>query len=102
MSSSFGQVVSGVAIVTSALVLAFTITYSPSSTTGSVTDNSTIAVAVGGSAAAGGILMVASLIGLLWEIVMIVLRFLNIGLLNLKPKIFLSVVSFQIRVIIHF
>ena len=46
--------------------------------------------------------MVASLIGLLWEIVMIVLRFLNIGLLNLKPKIFLSVVSFQIRVIIHY
>lgn len=45
------------------------------------------------SLAASGTGVAISLLTLIYEVVPIVLRFLNIGLINLKIKIFLSVVS---------
>ncbi len=45
------------------------------------------------SYAAGGIGIGVAVLIVVWEIVMIILRFLNIGLLNIKSKIFLIIVS---------
>ena len=41
----------------------------------------------------GGVGVGSAVLIIVWEILMIILRFLNIGLLNVKSKIFLVIVS---------
>ena len=45
------------------------------------------------SLAAGGVGVGVAVLIVVWEILMVILRFLNIGLINLKIKIFLGIVS---------
>lgn len=48
------------------------------------------------SLSAGGIGVGISLLFMLYELVPIILRFLNIGLINVKIKIFLGIVSLMV------
>lgn len=55
------------------------------------------------SLSAGGTGVGISLLFMIYEVVVIILRFLNIGLVNLKIKIFLGIVSkFDVKVAKHF
>lgn len=50
--------------------------------------------------ASGSLCLIAGILAIAWAVIMIVLRFLNIGLLNLGSKYFLAVVNKQIPKII--
>ena len=85
--------------IASAIALHHTVTNVPSSV-GRAVDNrvdDVIGLNYGSllfnSLAAGGTGVAISLLTILYELVPIILRFLNIGLINLKIKIFLSIVS---------
>lgn len=56
-------------------------------------DNTNYATLLLNSYAGGGVGLGAALLIIIWEALMIILRFTNIGLLNLKIKIFLGIVS---------
>lgn len=45
-----------------------------------------------------GVVIAVTAVAIIIEVVMIILRFLNIGLINLKIKIFLIIVSLQLQI----
>ena len=91
------QVLSLVLIVTSVCVLGLDISYTPPAPgSGSGVDNDSgvdIGVLEARTASAGAIALVVGVVGLLWEILALLLRFLNIRLLNQRAKIVLTIVS---------
>ena len=44
---------------------------------------------------AGEFSVLSGALALAWELLYILLRFLNIGFLNLRPKLFIAIVSFS-------
>jgi len=78
-------------IITNGCVLGFDISYTPPGDG----DNSSIDISIleKQTAAAGGLALVVGILGLLWESLAILLRFLNIGYLNQRAKFVLAVVS---------
>ena len=86
-----------VLIVTSGCVLGLDISYTPPAPgSGSGADNDSginIGVLEARTASAGAIALAVGVIGLLWEVVALLLRFLNIRLLNQRSKIVLTIVS---------
>ena len=85
------QVGSLAALITAAVALAITDTVVPPPTTLGNTTASTI-TASSVEALAGCVVGVAGL-AILWQVLVIVLRFCNIGLINICTTIFLSLVS---------
>ena len=61
------------------------------STNGSLSNSTAEKQATG----AAFLCIVAGGLAIIWELTMILLRFLNIGLLNVMDKIFLGIVSFS-------
>ena len=73
-------------IVVGALVLAFNTDYEASTNEDNINTTQAVTNAAGAIDVASGVLVVV------WALVMIILRILNIGLLNLKSKLFLAIV----------
>ena len=85
-----------VLIITSGCVLGLDISYTPPAPGSGGGDNDSginIGVLEARTASAGAIALAVGVIGLLWEIVALMLRFLNIRLLNQRSKIVLTIVS---------
>ena len=78
-------------------VLGLDISYTPPAPgSGSGADNDSgvdIGVLEARTASAGAIALVVGVVGLLWEVLALLLRFLNIRLLNHRAKIVLTIVS---------
>lgn len=79
-------------IITNGCVLGFDISYTPP---GNGVNSSGIDISIleKQTAAAGGLALVVGILGLLWESLAILLRFLNIGYLNQRAKFVLVIVS---------
>lgn len=79
-------------IITNGCVLGLDISYTPP---GDGVNSSGIDISIleKQTAATGGLALVVGILGLLWESLAILLRFLNIGYLNQRAKFVLAVVS---------
>ena len=86
------QMVSVLTMVAGALVLGFGANYSSADSEDA--PSQTLVKLAGGLAVAAGA------IAFLWETLMIVLRVLNIGLLNIKDKAFLGTVSMHVMPVV--